>query len=287
MGAFLEALWGYYINQALQGEEGEVAAACEIGWLASHEYNDFACIRRDEVWDPTNKTGELLRIEAKSMNAGAEESKAHFDELFEKLGEWDLLLVLVWGWQTADDNIRVYPQILDHFIGPARSIAALRDHLHIARNGSFVNRAVCPDGCDQDLCTHHGEPLNANGKRERISGPYSRRPSDKVSYASNFGGLVRMLKTESQEARQTFRTIRHTEAIAHEYISFIHRNFLKEEANQYQLTEWKELAHRLHISTQGLSKDQLIEKIRQTVPDNYRQQLRHIHIATNQQLELF
>ena len=41
MGTLLEALWGYYVNQVLLNEGGE-AAACEIGWLAGHEYNDFA-----------------------------------------------------------------------------------------------------------------------------------------------------------------------------------------------------------------------------------------------------
>ena len=133
---YSKRLWGYYTNQVLLNEAGE-AAACEIGWLADQEYNDFACLLQGHPWTQADRTGELLRIEAKSMNAGAEESKAHFEELYGNLAPWDLLLVLVWSWDPAD-HFRVYPHILDHYIGFARSVAMLRDALHLARGGFFV-----------------------------------------------------------------------------------------------------------------------------------------------------
>lgn len=80
MGALLEALWGYYVDKGRParkaGNEG-----WEIGWLPDHEYNDFACLQCGATWDASTKQGELSRIEAKSMNCDAEESKGHFDEL--------------------------------------------------------------------------------------------------------------------------------------------------------------------------------------------------------------
>jgi hypothetical protein len=143
MGGLLEALWGYYINQALL-KIGDEAAECEIAWLSDHEYNDFACILRDQNWLSATRIGELFRIEAKSMNSGVDESKGHFDELVVHLQEWDLLLVLIWSWDVADE-FRVYPHIRDFFIGRVVPIALLRDRLHIARGGTFVSRVNCPD----------------------------------------------------------------------------------------------------------------------------------------------
>ena len=55
------------------------------------------------------------------------------------------------------------PLVMDHFIGPAREIAFLRDRLHVARGGAFVDKEHCPDECNADACTHGGEPLNAAG----------------------------------------------------------------------------------------------------------------------------
>ena len=46
----------------------------------------------------------------------------------------------------------------------------------------------------------------------------------KVSYAANFGGLVRMLKTNNSESRSKFRELRRDNRIVDEYVSFIHRN---------------------------------------------------------------
>lgn len=273
MGSLLEALWGYYVNQVLHNAGGE-AAACEIAWLSDHEYNDFACILRDQNWVSVDRIGELFRVEAKSMNMAVGESKAHFDEIVVNIREWDLLLVLIWSWEAADE-FRVYPHIKDFFIGRAIPLALLRDRLHIARGGSFVSRMDCPDDCDPETCRHHGEPLNASGKRERPSGPETTRPSAKVAYEANFGGLVRMLKTGSNSARSEFRQVRAADDIAHAYISFIHRNFPNEERNQYLAAEWKQLARNLGINTKGLSVPEIINRVR-TV-QAYQEALRNLY----------
>lgn len=275
MGTLLEALWGYYANRTLL-EHGPFAGKIEIAWLANHEYNDFACLVTDQLWNARLKQGELLRIEAKSMNMGADESKGHFDELYNKLGTWDLLLVLVWGWKPVDEY-RVSPQIIDHFIGNAKAIALLRDQLHIARGGNFVDRNNCPDGCSTENCRHDGEPLNASGKRERLWGPESLRPA-KASYAANFGGLVRMLKTNSDSARAIIRKIRAENDDAHRYISFIHRNYPNEEKNQYRQSEWAWLAKQLGLGTSGLSSDLIYSQIR--AQPNYQDALRSLFDPT-------
>jgi len=271
MGALLEALWGYYVNNALRDSAGQ-ARQCELAWMYAHEYNDFACIVRDQKWDPTTREGELLRLEAKSMVASADESKAHFDQIVQKLNQQDILVVLVWDWVPVDD-VRVCPQILDHFVGPALPIAEFRDALHIARGGTFVTPGKCPDGCAAGSCSHVGEPLNEQGKRERRTGPESRRVSQQVSYASNFGGMVRMLKTNSDAARKIFRESRRRNDTVDAYVSFIHKNFPNEEMNQYSASEWKRLAGRYDIDGTGLSKDDLAKKVRETAPE-YRTQLR-------------
>jgi hypothetical protein len=237
-----------------------------------HEYNDFACVLRSETWDHASKQGELLRVEVKSMNAGADESKAHFDALIQQFDAWDLLLVIIWAWSDAGE-LRFYPRVVDHFLGNAREVAQLRDILHLARGGSFVTRENCPDECNLEICPHHGEPLNAAGKRERLSGPASRRVSPAVSYAANFGGLVRMLKTNSPAARTELRQVRLKNETAHKYISFVHRNFHEEEKNQFTLSEWRHLAQQLGISTRNLSKDETVQTIRNAYPD-YQEVLR-------------
>lgn len=229
MGTLLEGLWGFYINGVLR-ERTDALNQCEIGWLADNEYNDFACIHRDQEWNPAKRVGEFLRIEAKSMNSDAGESKAHFDEIIENLGRADLLVVLVWHWAPVDPNDaraypRVYPRIRDYFIGRARSVATIRDELHLARGGSFVDRDNCPDGCDPEACRHHGEPLNAKGKRERLSGPASRRPSQKLSHSANFGGLVRMMKVRGRPAKQVLAVEQAADPVADAYARFIVRNF--------------------------------------------------------------
>ena len=108
---------------------------------------------------------------------------------------------------------------------------------------------------------------NAEGKRERLSGPKKRKPAN-VSYAANFGGLIRMLKTNSKESQSLFRKIRKENSIANDYISFIHRNYQGEEASQYLIETWRELAANLGITLEpGMSKDEVITKIRNSNRD--------------------
>jgi len=262
MGTLLEGLWGYAVNRELRDQHGD---RWELAWLSDHEYNDFACVERDRPWTPTTRDGELFRIEAKTMVTNADESKAHFDEIASSLGEFDLLLVLVWTWRTMPGE-RVQPVIDDYFLGSARAVASVRDALHVARGGSFVDRAACPDGCAPAACPHHGEPLNASGKRERLSGPSSTRVSAQVSYAANFGGMVRMLKTNSAAARDQLRRLRATDPDVNEYVSFTFAAFPDEEVNHFSIQEWRQVAASLKIDTTGLSKQELAERIRAADP---------------------
>ncbi|HQR70348.1 MAG TPA: hypothetical protein PLE54_07075 [Burkholderiaceae bacterium] len=271
MGTLLEALWGYYVNRQFDADKSG-KWPYEIAWLADHEYNDFAVVQRDSEWDPARRVGELLRVEAKSMNNQADESKGHFDELEQNLGQWDVLLVLVWRWEQLAKG-RSSPQIVDHFVGSAIPLARLRDALHEARGGTFVDRNKCPDGCAPASCLHHGEPLNASGKRERLSGPESLRPSAKVSFAANFGGMVRMLKTNSPAARSALRQFRRNDETAHRYVSFIHRNFPTEEQNQYLSSEWKAIAAAHKLNVAGKPSDDIVSAVREGIP-NYQDELR-------------
>lgn len=273
MGSLLEALWVYFINGALLNEGGE-ARACEIAWLEDHEPNDFACVHRDAEWTAGTRQGELFRVEAKSMNTGVDESKGHFTELQSSIGEHDQLLVLTWVWEKVD-AWRLYPKVVDFLICPSKPVAILRDLLHTERGGWFVEAGGCPDASIEDSCTHVGEPINAKGVRERVKGPDKAR-GKKVSAANNFGGLVRMLKTDNENAKNAFRTSRKQDQVAHDFISFIHKNFPDEEANQYTLAEWKKIALVGGInkaSMKGLNKAPLIELVRSTVRD-YRELLR-------------
>lgn len=270
MGGLLEALWGYEINNTLR-ETGH--SFFEMAWFPSHQYHDFACVGSSTLWNSSDKTGEYFRVEAKSMNAGADESKAHFDVLYSELDDFDALLVLVWNWKKID-QFHYCPQIVDVFFGEAKSLTIIRDQLHIARGGSFVNPAHCPDNCSPFSCQHAGEPLNEQGKRERISGPQNTRPSDKVSYAANFGGLVRMLKTRGPEAKKIFRRLRVANSVINDYISFIHRNFPNEEFNHFSTSELRDAAEKLGIRTLGMSKNDMYLRIREH--NNYQDALRYL-----------
>lgn len=263
MGGVIEALWGFLLNQILY----EVPDCdMELAWMYGHEYNDFACIRRGTDWDPVTGKGELLRVETKSMVASADESKAHFDRLQKELTKTDLLTVFLWDWVPvpSDDQkqTRVSPKILDHFIGPATEIAKLRDQLHVARGGSFIQSGKCPDKCAVKPCTHVGEPVNASGKRERLSGPASARVSQSVSYAANFGGLVRMLKCSSSNARVVFRKLCRESDAAWSYIRFIFRNLPDEEENQYSVAEWRKVAAALGMTDLPQDKREIAMRIR-------------------------
>ena len=111
MGTLLEALWGYMMNQIIL-EETDLD--CEIAWFPDNQYNDFSCIRRDAVWDATTHAGEYFRIEAKSMNTGADESKAHFAALDSEIKQNDALLILIWEWRKIDD-LHFSPELLIAF----------------------------------------------------------------------------------------------------------------------------------------------------------------------------
>lgn len=218
MGLLLEGLWGYHMSAVLE------PFGIEIAWIAEDQYNDYACADMAEDWDPDTREGELLRVEAKTMNLGADEIKGHFAELASNIGEDDLLLVLVWRWTSTDSTgLRVWPKVEDVFVDRARPLAELRDALHIARGGSFVDRDSCPDGCTPSLCQHHGEPLNASGKRERLQGPESTRPSAKVSFAANFGGLKRMLGVRGAVAERRKRELLRAIPEANAYDNFMRR----------------------------------------------------------------
>ncbi|MFH1466618.1 MAG: hypothetical protein ABIO70_19690 [Pseudomonadota bacterium] len=218
MGLLFEALWGYHVNAVLR----EAGVPIEVAWLGEHQYNDFAVVRVGEAWDPEVRRGELLRIEAKSMISAADESKAHFDAIQSEIGPSDLLLILVWDWRDTGDGLST-PQIGDSFLGSALSLAALRDGLHVARGGSFVLPGACPDGCGAG-CGHIGEPLNASGKRERLSGPESCRVSRKTSHAANFGGLSRMIGTSGRGATHVLEQICAADPVARDYVEFIRRS---------------------------------------------------------------
>ena len=215
MGLLLEGLWGYMMNKELENE------SLSLAWIVDHAYNDFAVVDGIEEWSPSSRKNEVFRIEIKSMNLGAEESKAHFDAIAPEIGASDQLVVLAWEW--AEDQGWMWPRVRETYLGPARRIAELRDELHLARGGSFVDRNLCPDGCDPMSCRHHGEPLNASGKRERMSGPESTRVSRLVSHAANFGGLVRMTKVRGADARERLNRALLESEEAKNYFDFIVR----------------------------------------------------------------
>lgn len=273
MGSLLEALWVYYANRVLQNEGG-AARACELAWLPDHEPADFACLQRGVEWKPEARAGELFRIEAKSMNVGVDEAKGHFTNLERETSDADQLLVLIWSW-TELENFYVWPRIHDYFLGNSLPIIQLRDALHVARNGTFVDPRHCPDGCSVDACTHTGEPLNAAGKRERRTGPVRCKPPN-VEYAANFGGLVRMLKTSNDAARNVFRQIRKRDQVAHDYISFIHRHYPDEEVSQYKKNEWIRLGEILGMGVQTGSTSAIAQVIRASHPVEYQNAMREL-----------
>ncbi|TDE45579.1 hypothetical protein E0I26_06425 [Flavobacterium rhamnosiphilum] len=270
MGLLIEALWGYYMNIELTDQP------IEIGWFPDHQYNDFVCLKKGEDWVPETGQGEVCRIEVKSMNSGADESKAHFDVLQKEIDPIDLLLVITWEWKKLDDH-HFFPYINDHFIGLAHDIIKLRDSLHITRGGIFTDHTNCEEdcNCDIDECLYYGEPLNSSSKRERITGPPKTRPSEKVAYAANFGGLLRMIKTSSEDSRNKFREIRKSNLTAHNYISFIHRNFAAEELNQFTKEEWLVVAKSYEVNFDNSLSKQEIYTIVKSNPD-YQERLKNL-----------
>jgi len=222
MGGVIEALWGFHLNSILR-QDKEIDY--ELGWIYGHEYNDFACILIEEEWNPTTKDGELFRVEVKSMVASADESKAHFDRLQHEFDENEILAVFLWDWTAVDGQPKnVYPGILDYFVGYAAPVAELRDLLHLERGGCFVEKGRCPDSCAVQNCAHIGEPLNAAGIRERRSGPEATRGA-KVSYAANFGGMLRMLGSRGKNGKKILRHEYESDPTKARFIDFMARNF--------------------------------------------------------------
>ena len=222
MGSVIEALWGFHLNSILRTDKD---IPYELGWIYGHEYNDFACIIREEDWDPQTGNGELFRVEVKSMVASADESKAHFDRLQHEFAQNELLAVFLWDWKVINDQQKnVYPGIIDYFVGYALPIAQLRDALHLERGGSFIQKGSCPDGCAIQSCTHIGEPLNASGVRERRSGPKSSKGAN-VSYAANFGGMLRMLGSRGKNGKNIIKHEYASEPTKARFIDFMARNF--------------------------------------------------------------
>lgn len=222
MGSVIEALWGFYTNKELDKNQG---ITYELGWIYGHEYNDFACIYKDQEWNPATQAGELFRIEVKSMVASADESKAHFDRLQQEFAANELLGVFLWDWTAAADRPNnVFPAIIDYFVGLASPIAEIRDALHIQRGGTFVQSDNCPDGCSKDVCPHIGEPLNASGIRERRTGPVASKGSN-VSYAANFGGMLRMLGSRGRDGKIILQSEYQSNPTKARFIDFMARNF--------------------------------------------------------------
>ncbi len=224
MGGVLEALYLFHANSTLH--EAGAPPYAGLAWISDHRYNDFACLDTRLQWNPSNGEGERFRIEAKSMVAAADEAKAHFDVLRNEIAPGDQLLVIAWRWNThGRGGFWVSPYLFDTFLGSASEVAQYRDQLHLMRGGSFVTRDKCPDGCEPALCKHHGEPLNAAGKRERRSGPDDRRVSRTTSHSQNFGGLKRMLAARGAEARRQRDAALEGNPTARNFVDFMTRNF--------------------------------------------------------------
>ncbi|NAW99672.1 hypothetical protein [Vibrio sp. V23_P3S9T160] len=244
MGSVLETLWGYNMNATLR-ERGNTDI--EVAWFPDHQYNDFAVVGKNNHWNPTTLEGEYFRLEAKSMQVGenVDEPKAHFNVLRHEIGQHDAILLLVWKW-TRLDQYRVYPEIVGTYLNRAQSLAYLRDELHKLRGGRFINSGECPD-CGYENCQHVGEPLNAAGRRERISGPPSLRVSLSTSHAANFGGMLRMLKASSMPQKIATREIIRQDQEFIDYLDFIHTHFPNEEKNFYSINEWRQVLINLGI----------------------------------------
>ncbi len=159
------------------------------------------------------------------MVTSADESKAHFDRLQHEFADNELLAVFLWDWAPVSQQYKtVYPTILDHFVGYALPVAEIRDVLHVERDGSFVQEGHCPDRCDVGHCSHIGEPLNASGVRERRSGPDESKGSG-VSYAANFGGMLRMLGSRGNRGKELLKLQYDSDPTKARFIDFMARNF--------------------------------------------------------------
>jgi hypothetical protein len=270
LGTLLEAEWGFTVSEILNSNAQTMGVSehLELAWVSENTYNDFALLDNEKgaaaSWTPQNRRGELLRLEVKSMALDAEESKAHFDAIRSEIGKHDLLVVLLWRWAPVPGRPgRVCPEITGSWLGSARDVASLRDVLHTSRGGSFVTDGECPDGCLTE-CAHVGEPLNAAGTRERISGP-ARCVTGATLAAQNFGGLVRMLKTRgNSEGLKALRETCRKNATSRSYLDFIHQNFPNEELNTFPKKLWLEVAAAKSITTSKKDLDLVTSEVRST-----------------------
>lgn len=269
LGSYIESLWGFAMTDLLASRGDDLGLPpLELAWICENGYNDFALIANDagqaQTWTPDNHHGEVLRAEIKSMALDAVESKAHFDATTAELGPHDLLVVLLWRWAPVPNRPgRVRPLVVGTWAGRALAIAQLRDALFVARGGTFVRSGECPDECAAD-CAHVGEPLNRAGTRERVSGPTS-CVTGGVSFAGNFGGLVRMIKTTTA----TFPTL--VERLVdspecREYVAAIHSARPDAERNCFPAVVWARAAALLAVTA-----DDEVEAVRAV--DGYRDAL--------------
>lgn len=274
MGTLLEALWGYFMNQALlQTPEDK---RLQIAWIQNHEYNDFACVWRSSPWNPDTGANELLRIEIKSMVRAADEPKAHFDVLQSELTDQHILVVLVWDWAVKDHKTQtIYPYIAEGFCHNAAPLARFRDALHLARGGSFVTPDTCPErqaescSCRQGSCHYEGEPLNASKSRERLSGPPSAKPAGST-HAQNFGGMKRMVAAQQLEAKRTRLRLRSECPVVDQYMRFLYRNLPDLEETHYT-SEWS-LLYSSATGQKPSSKKDAVEWVRKNI-EQYEEKL--------------
>jgi hypothetical protein len=187
-GILFEAMWGYYMKEELK------TLGYMVKWICRNQYNDFYI---------SDLLGNFIcNIEVKTLCLDSDESKSHFDALESELLSTDLLFVSAWKWDVIGDYMK--PKVTNSKFFISKEIAAMRDDLHILRGGSFIN----------------GEPINASGYRERLSGPDENKPN-KVTHMANFGGLVRMLGTKSKESKTKLTEYYNMGGGCREYIDFV------------------------------------------------------------------
>lgn len=268
LGSWLEAELGFQVNEVFSDEAVVLGLpeSLELAWIVSHGFNDFAVIDNTTgaavEWTPSNHVGEMFRVEVKSMALDAVESKAHFDALQSEIGQIDQLVVLLWRWVDVPGRAgRVCPRVEAVWVGESAGVAELRDELHLMRGGSFVDAAACPDGCAKDDCKHAGEPLNASGTRERISGPV-KTMTGSAQFASNFGGLVRMIKTRSARGVAVISNLCLQDIRKRSYVEFIHLWFPDAETACFPKSVWQQAAQTLGVSGSAQTLEELHDVVR-------------------------
>jgi hypothetical protein len=187
-GILFEAMWGYYMKEELQ------SLGYMLKWICTNQYNDFYI---------TDTCGNFIcNVEVKTLCLNSDESKSHFDALQSEIHDSDLLFVSAWKWDVIGELMK--PLVVKSEYFSSKSIAFMRDQLHVLRGGKFIKE----------------EPVNVSGYRERISGPEENKPP-KVSHMANFGGLVRMLGTRSKESKNKLQEFYDNDSDCKSYIDFV------------------------------------------------------------------